>query len=138
MRWRVQLGINSTSDVWKFCQNWTSRWGESNLANFQTSRVLLSLIVRATSHDYLFIINMTKLDTSQCQHHFLSPKPSPAKIWCFCSYLHLVLLLKQNLVLLFVFSSSSSRAISFHACCSTINEIIVLLSTNQHSVILSC
>jgi hypothetical protein len=23
-RWRVQLGINSTSDVWKFCQNWTS------------------------------------------------------------------------------------------------------------------
>jgi hypothetical protein len=20
MRWRVQLGINSTSDVWKFCQ----------------------------------------------------------------------------------------------------------------------
>jgi hypothetical protein len=22
MRWRVQLGINSTSDVWKFCQNW--------------------------------------------------------------------------------------------------------------------
>ena len=37
----VQLGINSTSDVWKFCQNWTSRRGESNLANFQTSRVLL-------------------------------------------------------------------------------------------------
>ena len=26
--WRVQLGINSTSDVWKFCQNWTSRRGE--------------------------------------------------------------------------------------------------------------
>ena len=24
----VQLGINSTSDVWKFCQNWTSRRGE--------------------------------------------------------------------------------------------------------------
>jgi hypothetical protein len=41
MRWRVQLGINSTSDVWRFCQNWTSRRGESNLANFQTSRVLL-------------------------------------------------------------------------------------------------
>jgi hypothetical protein len=38
MRWRVQLGINSTSDVWKFCQNWTSRRGE-------------------------FIISMTKLDT---------------------------------------------------------------------------
>jgi hypothetical protein len=37
----VQLGINSTSDVWKFCQNWTSRWGESNLANFQTSRITL-------------------------------------------------------------------------------------------------
>jgi hypothetical protein len=45
----VQLGINSTSDVWKFCQNWTSRRGESNLANFQTSRV--------------FIISMTKLDS---------------------------------------------------------------------------
>jgi hypothetical protein len=41
MRWLVQLGINSTSDVWKSCQNWTSRRGESNLANFQTSRVLL-------------------------------------------------------------------------------------------------
>jgi hypothetical protein len=38
---RVQLGINTTSEVWKFCQNWTSRRGESNLANFQTSRVLL-------------------------------------------------------------------------------------------------
>jgi hypothetical protein len=24
----VQLWINSTSDVWKFCQNWTSRRGE--------------------------------------------------------------------------------------------------------------
>jgi hypothetical protein len=35
MRWRVQLGINSTSDVWKFCQNWTSRRGELvNLALF--------------------------------------------------------------------------------------------------------
>jgi hypothetical protein len=43
----VQLGINSTRDVWKFCQNWTSRRGES--------------------------------------------------IWCFCSYFHLVLLLKQKL-----------------------------------------
>ena len=32
-----------------------------------------------------------------------------------CSYFHLVLLLKQNLVL-FVFSSSSSRAISVHVC----------------------
>ena len=51
MRWRVQLGINSTSDVWKFCQNWK-----------------------------LFIISMTKLDNSQCQHH-----------------------ISQNLVLLFVF-----------------------------------
>ncbi len=39
MRWRVQLGIYSTSDVSKFCQNWTSR-GASPLANFQT-RVLL-------------------------------------------------------------------------------------------------
>ena len=27
MRWRVQLGINSTSDVWKSCQNWTSCLG---------------------------------------------------------------------------------------------------------------
>jgi hypothetical protein len=23
----VQLGMNSTRDVWKFCQNWTSRRG---------------------------------------------------------------------------------------------------------------
>ena len=37
----IQLEINSTSDVWKSCQNWTSRRGESNLANFQTSRILL-------------------------------------------------------------------------------------------------
>ena len=68
----------------------------------------------------LDLISMTKLDTYRCQHHILSPKPSPAilstKIWCFCSYFHLVLLLKQNLVLLFVFSSSSSTAISFHIC----------------------
>ena len=34
MRWRVQFGINSTSDVWKFCQNWTSRRGESDLEKF--------------------------------------------------------------------------------------------------------
>ena len=34
MRMSVQFGINSTSDVWKFCQNWTSRRGESNLAKF--------------------------------------------------------------------------------------------------------
>jgi hypothetical protein len=85
MRWRVQLEINSASDVLMF-------GNFANLANLQTSRV--------TSHDYLFIISMTKLDTS----HILSPKPSPlvsTKIWCFCSYFHLVLLLKQNLVLLF-------------------------------------
>ena len=35
MRWRVRFGINGTSsDVWKFCQNWTSRRGESDLAKF--------------------------------------------------------------------------------------------------------
>ena len=39
-----------------------------------------SIIVRGTSHDYLFITSMTKLDTSQCQHHILSPKPSPARL----------------------------------------------------------
>jgi hypothetical protein len=108
----VQLGINSTSDVWKFCQ--------IGLAP-KHHDYYYSLIVRATSHDYLFIISMTKLDTSQCQHHILSPKLSPAglsaKICFLCSYFHfIVLLLKQNLVLLFVFSSSSTRAISFHIC----------------------
>jgi hypothetical protein len=118
MRWRVQLGINSTSDVWKFCQNWTNRRGESNLANFQTSRVLL-IPNCTTSHDYLFIISMTKLDTSPSRSYSLAKALScqiSTKIWYFCSYFHLVLLLKQNLVLLFVFSSSSSRAISFHIC----------------------
>ena len=89
-----------------------------------------SLIVRGTSHDYLFIISMTKLDTSQCQHHILSPKPSPArlsnKFWCFCSYFHLVLLLKQNLVVLFVFTSSSSRAIS-HLCLKYLSAILFVL-----------
>ena len=34
MRWRVQFGINSTSGVSRFCQSWTSRRGESNLAKF--------------------------------------------------------------------------------------------------------
>jgi hypothetical protein len=44
----------------------------------------------------LFIISMTKLDTSQCQHHILSPKPSLS-----CQTFN------TNLVLLFVFSFSS-------------------------------
>ena len=85
MRWRVQLGINSMSDVAKFGK--ISKHHE----------YYYSIIVRATSHDYLFIISMTKLDNTQCQHHILSPKLSPdglsTKIWCFCSYFHLVLLL---------------------------------------------
>ena len=34
MRWRVQFGINSTSDVWKLCQNWLRRRGENDLAKF--------------------------------------------------------------------------------------------------------
>ena len=51
----VQLGINSTSDVWKFCQNWTSRRGESNLANFQTSLVLL--ISNCTRHRMITYTN---------------------------------------------------------------------------------
>jgi hypothetical protein len=48
----------------------------------------------------------------------LQPSPTrlSTKIWCFSPYFLLVLLLKQNLVLLFVFSSSSSKAISFHIC----------------------
>jgi hypothetical protein len=97
MRWQVQLGINRYE------------WMSYNFGkNFQTSQVLLIPNCTSKSHDYLFIISMTKFYTSQCQHHILSPKPSHArlstKIWCFCSY-------------------------------STINEIIVLLSTNQHPVI---
>ena len=103
MRWRVQLGINIVRVMFgNFAKN-----GRAAGA---------SPIWQISKHHELFIISMTKLDTSQCQHHILSPKPSPArlstKIWCFCSYFHLVLLLKQRLVLLFVFSSSSSRAIS--------------------------
>jgi hypothetical protein len=117
MRWRVQLGINSTSDVWKFCQNWTSRRGESYLANFQT---LLVLLIPNCSYTNTSISYTNISNTSQCQHHILSPKPSPArlssKMLCFCSCFHLVILLKQNLVLLFVFSSSSSRAISVNVC----------------------
>jgi hypothetical protein len=111
------------------------------------------------SHDYLFIISMTKLDTSQCQHHILSPVAKVQSCQTF----------NQNLVLLFVFSFSSFVKANFGAfvrifiqfhftfvfkiplrhfvcfgkiinctACSTINEIIVLLSTNQHPVILSC
>ena len=37
MRWRVQFGINSTSGVWKCCQTWTSRLGESILAIFSNT-----------------------------------------------------------------------------------------------------
>ncbi len=66
MRWRVQLGIDSTMMFGNFAK-----------------------IGRATSHDYLFIISMTKLhlptsaynfealypalvsDNSQCEHHIL-------------------------------------------------------------------
>jgi hypothetical protein len=35
------IRINSTSDVWKFCQNWTSRQASPIWENFQTSCVLL-------------------------------------------------------------------------------------------------
>ena len=76
MRWRVQLGINSTSDVWKFCQ---------------------------TSHDYLFIISMTKLYT----YFSMSTSYSLAKAQ-FCHTFN------QNLVL-FVFSFSSFVQAKFGA-----------------------
>ena len=113
MRWRVQLGIkNSTNDVWKFWQNWTKRRGESNLANFQTHEYCYTL-----HYEYIISIIIWQNWILLRKHHILSPKPSPArlstKIWYFCSYFYLVLFLKQNLVLLLVFSSSSSREISF-------------------------
>ena len=87
-------GINLCSNKFTWCFHKQNYYIFNRHANIQRTY-------------YLFIISMTKLDTSQCQHHILSPKPSPArlstKIWCFCSYFHLVLLLKQNLLLLFVF-----------------------------------
>jgi hypothetical protein len=43
MRWRVQLGINSTSDVWKFCQNWTSRRGELDTSQCQQNWIILNV-----------------------------------------------------------------------------------------------
>jgi hypothetical protein len=47
--------------------------------------------MESTSHDYLFIISMTKLDTSQCQHHILSPKPSTARLSTkiFCAFVRI-------------------------------------------------
>ena len=89
MRWRVQLGNNSTSDVWTFCQNWMSR------------RTCLLL---ALQHWILLNVNI------------IFCRQSPVLSGAFCSYFHLVLLLKRNLVILFVFSSSFSREISFHIC----------------------
>ena len=47
MRWRVQLGINSTSDVCKFCQNWQSPIWQ----NLQTSRVLGPLLFNLCIND---------------------------------------------------------------------------------------
>ena len=68
MRLWVQFGINSTSDFWKFRQNWTSHRGESNLATFSniTSTINPELYEqhRMITYTYLFIIGRTKLHTS--------------------------------------------------------------------------
>ena len=92
MRWRVQLGNNSTSDVWTFCQNWTSR------------------------APHLFIISITTLDTSQCQHHILSPKPSPVRC------------------LLFVFSFSSFVKAKFGAFVRIFIQFTYNLHNNFHII----
>jgi hypothetical protein len=64
----------------------------------------ISLIVRATSHDYLFIISMTKLDT----YFSMSTSYSLAKAQS-CQTLN------QNLLLLFVFSFNSFVQAKFGA-----------------------
>ena len=68
VRMEAQFGINSTSVFWKFCQNWTSCRGESNLAKFSniTSTINPELYEqhRMITYTYLFIIGMTKLHTS--------------------------------------------------------------------------
>ena len=96
MRWRVQFGINSTSDVWKFCQNWTSRRGESNLANFQTSRVILIPNCMYEQHRMIICLLLAydKIGTSPSTSYSLAKAQS-------CQTFN------QNLVLLFVFSFSS-------------------------------
>ena len=92
-----------------------------------------------TSRDYLFIISMSRF-----QRHAVSPKPSLAilstSISCFCLFFRFLLFLLMPLAQLNLYANTSFR----HFVCfgkmysSTINEITVLLSTNQHPVILSC
>jgi hypothetical protein len=49
----VQLGINSTRDVWKFAKLDSPRRGE-NWQNFQTSLGKIGKISKHHSHDYLY------------------------------------------------------------------------------------
>ena len=56
MRWRVQLGINSTSDVWKFCQNWTSR-------RYEQHRMITCLLL---ARQNWILLNVNIIFTRQC------------------------------------------------------------------------
>jgi hypothetical protein len=56
----VQLMINTTSDIWKMCQNCMSRRGECNLAHFTNVTSVLIINCTTCPCDYLFIICMTK------------------------------------------------------------------------------
>ena len=62
----VQFWINnSTSDVWKFCQNWTSRRCESNLPKFPNiTSTINPKLYEQHRMIILFIIGTTKLHTS--------------------------------------------------------------------------
>jgi hypothetical protein len=97
---RSLLRINSTRDVWKFCQNWT------NCQLYEQHRM----------HDYLYLLlalqNWILLNVnivnSLANAQFCQTFNQNLVILFVFSF---TLLLKQNLVLLFIFSSSS-RAIS--------------------------
>ena len=59
MRWRVQLGINSTSDVWKFAKLDSPRRLVQFWQNFQTSLVLL--IPNCTRHRMITYTNISSV-----------------------------------------------------------------------------
>ena len=57
----VQLGINSTSDVWKFCQNWTRLFVMLIISIGNHAMLLVQLGINSTSDVWKFCQNWTRL-----------------------------------------------------------------------------
>jgi hypothetical protein len=84
MRWRVHLGINSTSDVWKFCQNWTSRRSESNLANWTQIWPIFILCYCYSCSICIYIVQSQTLFWP----HGAAEKEGPDEFACACVNYH--------------------------------------------------